>query len=142
MQNRPSGLFYFYCAILDNMNQRQVLIIEDDPILQGLYATVISEADIVVHTASSGTDGVNLALKHHPDVILVDVMLPDISGHKAVEKIRLDDWGKKAKVIFLTNRTDAESIATAVAEGSDEYLVKAHISNKELLNKVRSAMMT
>ncbi|MCA9354558.1 MAG: response regulator transcription factor [Candidatus Kaiserbacteria bacterium] len=123
------------------MEPRQVLIIEDDEALQALYAKIIGDADITVRTASTGTEGVSLALEHHPDVILVDVMLPDISGHDAVKKIRLDSWGKNATIIFLTNRTDAESVVNAVEEGSDEYIVKAHISNKELLNRVRAAMM-
>lgn len=124
------------------MEQRQVVIVEDDPVLQELYGEVISDAGITVHTAGTGAEGVELALSHHPDVILMDVMLPDISGHEAVQKLRLDSWGKDAKVIFLTNRTDAESVVKAVEEGSDEYIVKAHISPKELLNKVRSAMLT
>ena len=123
------------------MEKRKVLIIEDDLALQGLYEKILSDADIDTLAASTGEEGVNLALKHHPDVILVDVMLPDFSGHDVVKKIRNDSWGKDATVIFLTNRSDAESISTAIGQGSDEYLIKAHVSNQELLNKVRSSMM-
>lgn len=123
------------------MKQRKVLIIEDDEFLRELYSKILTGADIGALEASTGKEGVTLALKHHPDVILADVMLPDISGHDAVQQIRLDTWGKNAKVIFLTNRTDAESITKAVKEGSDEYIIKAHTDNKELLNKVRSAML-
>lgn len=123
------------------MEKRQALIIEDDTDLQDLYAKILSDANINTLVASTGETGVDLAVKHHPDVILVDVMLPDISGHEAVKKIRNDVWGKKATVIFLTNRSDAESIFAAVGEGSEEYLIKAHISNQELVNKIQSAIM-
>lgn len=123
------------------MTDRQVLIVEDDEALRELYSQVISSADIKVLSAGTAKEGINLALENHPDVILMDVMLPDTSGHEAVKKIRLDDWGKKATVIFLTNRSDAESIFKAVEEGSDEYIIKSHTSNKELLNKVRSSML-
>lgn len=124
------------------MDTRQVLIVEDDEALQDLFGKVISDAGITVLQATTGQAGIDLALERHPDVILMDVMLPDLSGHDAVKKIRLDNWGKDATVIFLTNRSDAESIATAVAQGSDEYIIKAHITPKELLNKVRSAMVS
>ncbi|MCA9363348.1 response regulator [Candidatus Kaiserbacteria bacterium] len=124
------------------MTDRKVLIVEDDNALRDIYQTVISGAGIETITASTGEEGVNLATKHHPDVIMMDVMLPDISGHEAVKKIRLDAWGKKAKIIFLTNRDDAESIFQAVEEGSEEYIIKSHTSNQELLNKVRASMVS
>lgn len=124
------------------MNQRKVLIIEDDESLLELYSRILTDANIKTLQASTGQEGVSLALKHHPDVILADVMLPDISGHKAIQQIRLDNWGKNATVIFLTNRTDAESVTQAVKENSDEYIIKAHAENKEILNKVQSAMIT
>jgi DNA-binding response OmpR family regulator len=124
------------------MSDRKVLIVEDDRDLRQLYSTILKDAGIDTLLARTGAEGVDLALKEHPDVILMDVMLPDFSGHVAVEKIRLDSWGKDATVIFLTNRDDAESIFKAVKQGSDEYIIKAHTTNKELLNKVRSAMLS
>ncbi|MCA9361734.1 response regulator [Candidatus Kaiserbacteria bacterium] len=123
------------------MEQRQVVIIEDDEVLRELYTKIISDAGVTVHAAATGGEGVTLTLKHHPDVVLVDVMLPDISGHDAVKQIRLDTWGRDATIIYLTNRTDAASVFTAVEQGSDEYIIKAHTTPKELLNKVRSAML-
>tara|TARA_B100001989_G_C24392561_1_gene390016 strand:- start:254 stop:628 length:375 start_codon:yes stop_codon:yes gene_type:complete len=124
------------------MTDRKILIVEDEEALREMYATVIEGAGIETITATSGQEGVALALEHKPDVILMDVMLPDISGHEAVQKLRLDNWGKTATVIFLTNRDDAESVFKAVEEGGDEYIIKAHTTNKELLNKVRSSMMS
>lgn len=118
-----------------------MLIIEDDVDLLDLYSKVMRDAGITVHQAKNGTEGISLALQHKPDVILADVMLPDLSGHEVVKKIRLDSWGRNATVIYLTNRSDAESVVTAIEQGSDEYIIKAHITPKELLNKVRSAMV-
>jgi DNA-binding response OmpR family regulator len=123
------------------MNDRKVLIVEDDANLRDLYSRVLNSANIDTVLASKGMEGLGLALEHKPDVILMDVMLPDISGHDVVKKIRLDPWGKNATIIFLTNRSDAESIFIAVKQGGDEYIIKSHVSNKELLNKVRSSMV-
>lgn len=124
------------------MFSRKVLIVEDDQDLQELYATILKKAKIKTLLAKNGNEAVRIALEEHPDAILMDVMLPDISGHDAVKKIRLDDWGKKAVVIFLTNRSDADSIVKAIQAGSEDYIIKSQTTNEELLNKVRSAMMS
>lgn len=124
-----------------HMKDRKVLIVEDDEALRDLYSTILASADIQVLSTGVGEEGVQMALEQHPDVIMMDVMLPDISGHDAVKRIRLDEWGKNATVIFLTNRSDAESVVNAVQEGGNEYIIKSHVSNKELLNKVRAAML-
>ncbi len=124
------------------MFSRKVLIVEDDQDLQELYATILKKAKIKTLLAKNGNEAVTIALEEHPDAILMDVMLPDISGHDAVKKIRLDDWGKKAVVIFLTNRSDAGSIVKAIQAGSEDYIIKSQTTNEELLNKVRSAMMS
>lgn len=120
------------------MSQTSVLIVEDDENIRALYADALNMAQMVVHTASTGAEGVSIALKEHPTVILMDIRLPDMLGHEAVEKIRLDSWGKHAKVIFLTNMTDAENISAAVAAGSAEYIVKVHTTPKEVVNMVRT----
>jgi DNA-binding response OmpR family regulator len=124
------------------MEERLVLLVEDDESLRELYVKILEDAGIKTMVTSSGHEAVSLALEHHPDVIVMDVMLPDISGHDAVEKIRFDSWGKKAKVVYLTNRSDAESVSEAVSHGSDEYIIKAHVSNQEFLNTVRSTMVS
>ena len=120
------------------MTNTRVLIVEDDESIRTLYSEALSLAGLVVDTAATGTEDVTLALEQHPDVILMDITLPDISGHKAVEKIRLDKWGRTAKVIFLTNHSDPKNIAEAVAGGSEEYIIKVHATPKEVVNTVRT----
>jgi len=123
------------------MESRKILIVEDDEPLRNLYSVLMNEAGMQTILAKNGAEAITKALDNKPDIILMDVMLPDITGHEAVEKIRLDGWGKNAKIIFLTNRTDAESVYKAVEQGGDEYIIKAHTSNKELLNMVRSSLV-
>lgn len=121
------------------MKKQSVLVVEDDENIRNLYETALTAAGLEVHTAAEGTTGVKMALEHHPDVILMDIMMPGMNGHEAVEKIRLDSWGREATVVFLTNMTDAENVVKAVEEGSDEYIVKVHTTPKEVVNKVRAA---
>jgi len=122
------------------MKKIDVLIVEDDESIRELYRDALVTQGMEVLTAATGNEGVTVALAKKPKVILMDIMMPDINGHEAVKKIRQDQWGKQAKIIFLTNRTDAENIVTAVEEGSDDYIIKAHTELKELVNRVRLVM--
>ena len=122
------------------MNKPTVLIVEDDTDIRGLYADAFTAAGITVLTATNGAEGVERALEHHPDAILMDIMMPVMGGHEAMNKIRKDAWGKNAKVVYLTNMSDAENIVHAVEQGSDEYIIKANLTPREVVNHVRMAM--
>lgn len=117
-----------------------VLIVEDDNNIRNLYADAFGFAGIHVLVATNGREGVELALQHHPDAILMDIMMPVMDGHEAMSIIRRDTWGKTAHVVYLTNMTDVENIVHAVERGSDEYIIKANLTPKEVVNQVRMAM--
>ena len=117
-----------------------VLIVDDDANIRDMYADAFSTVGILVLKAADGIDGVKLALAHRPDVILMDIMMPGMNGHVAVNTIRKDTWGKDAKVIFLTNMTDAENVVHAVEVGSDEYIIKANLTPREVVNHARMTM--
>lgn len=122
------------------MKKATVLIVEDDKNIRELYADAFGFAGIGVLKAENGQRGVELALKHHPDAILMDIIMPIMGGHEAVNKIRHDTWGKHANVIYLTNMTDAENVIHAVEQGSEEYIIKAQTEVKDIVNRVRMAM--
>jgi DNA-binding response OmpR family regulator len=122
------------------MKATTVLIVEDDKDIRNLYSEAFKIAGITVLTATNGNEGVVAALKHHPDAILMDIMMPVMGGHEAMNKIRKDAWGKNAKVVYLTNMDDAENIVHAVEQGSNEYIIKANMTPKEVVNQVRMAM--
>lgn len=128
--------------MLKHMDQVDVLIVEDDPGIRALYFDAISGAGMSVHVARNGEEGVRHSIEHKPRVILMDILLPDMSGHETVAEIRKDKWGKYAKIIFLTNLTDAEDVVKAVEQGSEDYVIKAHTEISELINKVRLALNT
>lgn len=122
------------------MKKACVLIVEDDANIRELYADAFTHAGLRVLTASNGVEGVEQALAHHPDAILMDIMMPVMGGHAAMNIIRKDAWGKNATVVFLTNMSDAENVVHAVEEGSSEYIIKANMTPKEVVNQVRMAM--
>ncbi|QQR65315.1 response regulator [Candidatus Kaiserbacteria bacterium] len=122
------------------MEKPTVLIVEDDKNIRGMYSDAFTLAGIKVLTAEDGSEGVKLALLHHPNAILMDIMMPVMNGHEAMSIIRRDAWGKHANVVYLTNMTDPENIVHAVEQGSEEYIIKANLTPKEVVNQVRMAM--
>ena len=122
------------------MSKPIVLIVDDTDSIREMYTDAFALAGFEVVVAKDGEEGVHLALQHHPDVILMDIEMPGIDGHAAVNKIRRDAWGKKAKIVYLTNKSDAENIVHAVEQGSEEYIIKANVMPKEVVNKVRMVM--
>jgi CheY-like chemotaxis protein len=120
--------------------KKSVLIVEDDKSIRELYALALMNEKIEVLTAEDGAEGVAMALKHKPAAILFDINMPVMDGHKAAEKIRQDSWGKEVPIIFLTNHSDAANVAHAHMLNPEDYIVKANIPVKEVINKVRTAM--
>jgi DNA-binding response OmpR family regulator len=122
------------------MKSPVVLLVEDDETIRGLYKDALEFSGLKVIIAKNGEDGVTVALKNHPDLIVVDLLMPEMNGHEMMEKIRLDPWGKKAKVVFLTNLTDPKDVFHAVELKPEEYIVKSNADIKEAVNKIRTAI--
>ncbi len=122
------------------MSKVTVLIIEDDASIRDIYTHAFNGVGIGVITAPDGGTGVDLALQHHPDLILVDIDMPVMNGHETVYQIRKDEWGKSAKVVYLTNMDDAENVIHAVEQGSDKYIIKANMTPTEVVKQARMIM--
>lgn len=119
------------------MSTTSVLICEDNDDLREALTTALGDNGFIVHTAKNGVEGVAQALAHHPDIILMDILMPELNGHEAVRKIRQDPWGINAKVIFLSALSDAENVVRAVEGGSEAYIVKDHVSLADIVNKIK-----
>lgn len=122
------------------MKDSTVLIVEDDKSIQDLYKDALEFSGLKVILASNGKEGVVQALERHPDLILADLMMPEMNGHQMMERIRADDWGRKAKVIFLTNFSDPDTVFHSIKLKPEEFIVKAHTDVKDVINKVRTAI--
>jgi CheY-like chemotaxis protein len=122
------------------MEQKTILLVDDDAVLREMYRFAFTEAGINVLTAKDGTEAISIALTEHPSIILMDIDMPGIDGHSAMRKIREDDWGRTAKVIYLTNYSAPVNVVEAVALRPEDYIVKASVDVKEVVNRVRTAM--
>ncbi len=123
-----------------NTQTKYILLIDDDQIIREMYATALVKAGLDIIMAENGTQGIMMALKHKPAVILLDIEMPDLDGHQVAKKLREDEWGKTARIIYLTNHSEPQDVAHAVALKPEDYIVKANVPIKEIINRVRLAM--
>lgn len=86
----------------------KVAIIEDDQAISQMYRLKFEAEGYKVETAENGALGLGLAEKMRPNIILLDLMMPVMSGEEMLAKLRATDWGKDIKVIILTNRGEQE----------------------------------
>ncbi len=113
-----------------------VLLVEDDQALRELYAMACIKAGFSIIMAENGEQGSRLAIEKHPDIILLDVDMPYMNGHEAATLIRQDEWGKSAKILFLTNHSDPQTIAHAALQKPEDYIVKADTPIHEMMDRL------
>lgn len=117
------------------MNKAVILVIDDEPQIRKLLQINLESNDYKVIQASTGKEGLTLAGSHSPDIILLDLGLPDISGHEVL--IELKSWYSKP-VIILSVQDHEAAIVSALDNGATDYLTKPFRTG-ELLARIRSA---
>lgn len=122
------------------MSQKTILVIEDSPYLAESLIDMINMKGHNAISAMNGSDGVNKALDEHPDLILLDIRLPDIDGYEVYRRIREDDWGKKAKIMVLTASESIENISKNIDLSKELILFKPEWSVKDLLQRIESLL--
>ncbi len=103
----------------------KVAIIEDDGAIQEMYTLKLGRAGFDVKSASNGVEGLALAEKFKPDIILLDLMMPEMNGDEMLEKMRATPWGKDIKVVVLTNISESEAPDNLEKLDVKYYIVKA-----------------
>ncbi|MCH7529980.1 response regulator [Patescibacteria group bacterium] len=122
------------------MDIKKILIIEDDTNLQSQLAGVFKDDGFQVTLAGDGGKGLMLALVEHPDMILLDIILPKMDGITMLKKLRKDEWGKNVPVIILSNLDTVEDLSKAMEGGAFKYLVKTDWELKDIVIKVKEAL--
>src|SRR6185295_13401921 len=94
---------------MDSTNKK-ILLIEDEEVIASMFKRRLSKTDLTVLGAVDGKSGLEIALKEKPDLILLDLSLPVMSGIEFLVELRKDVWGKNAVVVALTNNPDEEAL--------------------------------
>lgn len=118
------------------MNNGEILVIDDEVQIRKLLEITLQSHNYAVHLAASAREGMMIAANHPPDLIILDLGLPDENGHLVLQKLR--EWFTKP-VIILSVQSSEEDIITALDNGANDYLVKPFRTG-ELLARIRSAI--
>ena len=118
---------------------KEILIVEDEPGVVVAIQFLMEQQGHNVLVAERGEDALDLIYKYKPDLVLLDIMLPGISGWEVCEIIRLNPDCRNIKIAFLTARGDESEIARGLALGADAYITKP-FSNDQLVAKVNAIL--
>lgn len=120
--------------------QQTILVVEDESILRQLLSTTLRSSGYKVIEAVDGDSGRQMALTYHPELVLLDIIMPVMNGLDMLKFLRQDGWGKTANVMLLTNLDDVQDIKRAKSYGITDYLVKSDWSLDELITRVHASL--
>jgi DNA-binding response OmpR family regulator len=121
-------------------DKKTILLIEDDEFLAELYATKLNLDGFEVILATDGKKGLRSAREKKPDLILLDIILPEIDGFELLKLFKQDAKLKNIPVVLLTNLSQKDEVKQGLELGAEDYLIKAHFMPSEVVKKVRQVI--
>lgn len=124
------------------MDKKKILIVEDDESIQKAISDYFANQQLTVLEAKNGEEGFETATKEHPDLILLDILMPKMDGMVMLKKLREDKWGKSVPVIILTNvNPNTSSVINSVMDNKPAYyLVKSDVKLEGIIDKVKEVL--
>ena len=120
----------------------KIALIEDELAIVKMYQFKLELEGYEVQTAHNGRDGLKIIREFRPELILLDLKMPIMSGDELLEKIRVYDWGQYIKVIILTNISRDEAPPRLRFLNVDRYIVKAHHTPQQIIGIIEEVMNT
>ena len=118
----------------------RILIIEDDTFIMDMYRTKFEMAGYKVLMAEDGNKGIKMIKENKPDIVILDVVMPQMDGFEVLKTIKKDSNLKDIPVILLTNLGQKENIEDGLKLGADDYVIKAHFTPEEVVGKVEKVL--
>ncbi len=120
-------------------DQKTILIIDDEEDFSFFVKRNLERIDYNILVAKDGYQGLELAKEHDPDLVLLDIMMPGISGFKVLEELKKDEKTISIPVIMLTGKEDKESQQKARELFNKDYIIKP-VETEELRNRIKKAL--
>ncbi|MCX6728062.1 MAG: response regulator [Candidatus Saccharibacteria bacterium] len=118
----------------------KVAIIEDDQAISQMYRIKFEAEGYDVETAENGKVGLAVCEKMKPEIILLDLMMPEMNGDEMLEKLRQTDWGKSIKVVILTNMGEQEIPASVKSQNVSAVILKADMTPRQVAELVKKTI--
>ena len=116
---------------------KTILVIEDDKYMREILVEKLKKEGYEILEAVDGETGYKLTTNHHPDLVILDIILPVMNGFEYLEKIKNTD-AAKIPVLILSNLGQKEDIDKGLELGAKDYIVKAHFTPNDLIGKVKA----
>ncbi len=120
----------------------KISIVEDDQVISQMYRIKFEADGFDVETAENGKLGLELVKAMGPDIVLLDLMMPEMNGDEMLAQMRKTDWGKDIPVIILTNMGEAEVPNEVMALGVKKVILKADMTPKQVVELVKKQHST
>ncbi|AXK44389.1 response regulator transcription factor [Brachybacterium saurashtrense] len=122
---------------VDQDYEARLLVVDDEPNIRDLLATSLRFAGFEVFTASTGNEAIREATENQPDLVVLDVMLPDMDGFTVTRRLR--DRGEKYPILFLTAKDETQDKVAGLTVGGDDYVTKP-FSLEEVVARIRAVL--
>jgi twitching motility two-component system response regulator PilH len=132
-------LQFLEIAVTFNIDMK-VLLIDDDLDFVHIFEAALSKEGFQTVASGTGEDGLAKAKSEKPDLILLDQVLPDLSGNDVLKTLKADDQTKVIPVIFLSNFSQEELVKVALNEGAVDYVFKYQVEPKDVIAKIKEVL--
>ena len=119
------------------MEKKKILLVEDDPFISEMYTTKFEKQGYDCEIAMTGKDGLAKAKEWMPDIMLLDIMLPKMSGIEVLRALKENELTKKIPVLLLTNLGEETIIKEGFELGADGYLLKVSYTPSQVVDEVK-----
>jgi CheY-like chemotaxis protein len=116
---------------------KAVLLVEDNDFIRNMYQLKLAKADIEVVEAIDGAMALSKIKEHKPDVVLLDLMMPNVSGIEVLKELKKQNLTPALPVVVLTNVMDQATIDEAKKLGARDYIVKTDLTPSQVLDKIK-----
>lgn len=120
--------------------KHKILMVEDEPDLAQIFIVGLTKGGFTVELARNGVEAVGKVKEVNPDLVLLDLIMPEMNGYGVLEKIAQDKKTKKFKIFVWSNLTQQDEIAKAKKLGADEYLIKSGYTPTALAEKIKTLL--
>jgi DNA-binding response OmpR family regulator len=119
---------------------KKILLIEDDPFLVDIYKTKLSESGFSVEVAPNGKEGLKKLREKNFDLLILDIVLPQVDGWQVLKEIEKDEKLKNLKIFVLSNLGQKEEVERGFQMGVVKYFIKAHYTPSEVAKEIKKTL--
>jgi len=119
-------------------DKKSILLVEDEPLLANLLKQRLEKEGISVFLGRDGEEALNILKENKPDLILLDIILPKISGFELMEVLQKDPQFQKAPIVIISNLGQESDVERGQSLGAIGYFIKAKVSIEDLVSKIKA----